>query len=75
MKLSEELLQHHNSGDSGNALEGYAERAEQLELLLKEAAELFRFYEESHRKRGLEHLEKAERNCEIATRIERALNA
>jgi hypothetical protein len=49
------------------------ERIKQLELLLQESAKLFRFYEESHRKRGPEHLEKAERNAEIAKRIEEAL--
>lgn len=50
-------------------------RIEVLEALLVESAELFRFYEDSHRKRGPEHLEKAERNAEIAGRIERALGA
>lgn len=74
MKLSEQLQQDHDSGDFGKALEGYAERALKLEQLLKEAAELFRFYEDSHRKRGDEHLEKAERNAEIAKRIEAALD-
>ncbi len=43
--------------------------------LLKESAELFRFYEQSHRARGPEHLTKAERNAEIAGRIEAALAA
>lgn len=32
MKLSEQLKQDHESGDFGNALEGYAERAEALEI-------------------------------------------
>ena len=31
MKLSEQLEQNHNSGDFGEALEGYAERAKELE--------------------------------------------
>lgn len=31
MRLSEQLRRDHESGDFGNALEGYAERAEQLE--------------------------------------------
>lgn len=44
-----------------------------MEALLRESAELFRFYEESHRKRGPEHLEKAERNADIAGRIEELL--
>jgi len=74
MKLSEQLQQDHDCGDFGKALEGYAERAKQLENLLKEAADLFRFYEDSHRKRGAQHLEKAERNAEIAKRIETALD-
>jgi hypothetical protein len=43
--------------------------------LLKESAELFRFYERSHRVRGPEHLEKANRNAEIAGRIEAMLSA
>ncbi len=42
---------------------------------LEEAAALFRSYEQSHRARGPEHLEKAERNAEIAARIEAALAA
>lgn len=41
--------------------------------LLREAAALFRTYEQSHRARGPEHLEKAEKNAEIANRIEKAL--
>ena len=41
--------------------------------LMREAAELFRFYEASHRARGPEHLAKAERNADIATRIEAVL--
>lgn len=43
--------------------------------LLREAATLFRSYERSHRARGPEHLQKAERNAEIAGRIEAALIA
>ena len=74
MKLSDDLQQCHVSGDFGKALEGYAERAQQLEQLLHESAKLFRFYEDSHRKRGIEHLEKAERNAEIAKRIEVVLD-
>ena len=31
MKLSEQLKQDHECGDFGNAIEGYAERAEALE--------------------------------------------
>ena len=31
MKLSERLKQYHQSGDFGNALEGYSKRAEALE--------------------------------------------
>lgn len=45
------------------------------EALLKEAATLFRKYEESHRERGPEHLAKAEVNGEIAGRIEAVLNS
>lgn len=45
------------------------------ETLLIEAAALFRTYEASHRARGPEHLEKAERNAEIASRIESALSS
>lgn len=33
MKLSEQLKQDHECGDFGRALEGYAERAEELESL------------------------------------------
>ena len=44
-----------------------------LEKLLAEAAQLFRKYEESHRKRGPEHLDKAKTNAEIAGRIEALL--
>ena len=54
-------------------IDDLVEIAKQQEALLKEAAELFRFYEDSHRKRGPEHLVKADRNAEIATRIETAL--
>lgn len=63
----------HDSGDVGGCLEGLPKRASELEELLEEAANLFRFYEQSHRSRGPEHLEKAERNAEIAGRIEKAL--
>lgn len=38
--------------------------------LLKEAAELFRFYETSHRAKGAGHEEKVLRNADIAKRIE-----
>ena len=37
MKLSDDLQQCHISGDFGNALEGYAERAKQLEDALNDA--------------------------------------
>lgn len=43
------------------------------DALLAEAAALFRTYEASHLVRGPEHAEKAERNAEIAGRIESAL--
>jgi hypothetical protein len=36
MKLSEELQQHDDSGDSGRAFEGLAERAEALEMALED---------------------------------------
>jgi hypothetical protein len=35
MKLSEQLKQDHECGDFGNALEGYSEKAKELEGLLK----------------------------------------
>lgn len=38
MRLSEQLQQDHNSGDFGKALEGYAERAKQLEDLVESVA-------------------------------------
>ena len=38
MKLSEQLRRDHDSGDFGKALEGYAERAEQLEQQAVELA-------------------------------------
>ena len=37
MKLSDDLQQCHVSGDFGKALEGYAERAKQLEDALNDA--------------------------------------
>lgn len=44
--------------------------------LLKEAGELFRFYEKQHRAKNTEESTvKAERNAEIASRIEAILNA
>jgi len=36
MKLSEQLKQDHESGDCGRWLEGYAERAKQMEDIIKE---------------------------------------
>lgn len=44
-----------------------------LRGLLSEAAQLFRFYEQSHRQRGPEHAQKADRNAEVARRIEATL--
>lgn len=41
-----------------------------LEDMLREAAQLFRFYEQSHRAKGPGHEEKVRRNADIATRIE-----
>ena len=38
MKLSEQLQQMHDSGDCGKALEGYAERAKQLEEITEAVA-------------------------------------
>lgn len=75
MLLSEKINNLKQFSNVGN--EGFGScfvHAKEYESLLKEAAELFRFYEDSHRKRGPEHLEKAERNAEIATRIEAVLN-
>lgn len=47
--------------------------AQPLTDLLREAGELFRFYEQSHRAKGAGHEAKAKRNAEIAERIERVL--
>lgn len=55
------------------SLEMCIHQNQQFRMLLKEAAELFRFYENSHRQRGPEHTEKAERNADIAKRIELAI--
>jgi hypothetical protein len=35
MKLSEQLKQDHDSGDCGKALEGYSEKAQELENLIE----------------------------------------
>jgi molybdate-binding protein len=40
MKLSEQLKQDHESGDFGKALEGYAERAEELEEIVQAVAHI-----------------------------------
>lgn len=40
MRLSDQLLEDHNSGDFGKALEGYAERAKQLENLVEAMAHI-----------------------------------
>lgn len=40
MKLSEKLAQDHESGDFGKALEGYAERAAELEEFVKAIAHI-----------------------------------
>lgn len=50
----------------------YAE-IERLRALLAEAGALFRFYEQSHRAKGPDHKDKADRNAEIAGRIKAAL--
>lgn len=50
-----------------------AAEIERLRALLAEAGALFRFYEQSHRAKGLGHEAKAERNAEISERIEAAL--
>lgn len=46
--------------------------SQQIELL-REAAALFRFYEQSHRAKGAGHEEKVARNADIAGRIEACL--
>ncbi len=64
------------AGPDGFATWKEAAVAERVRRVRAEsAAELFRFYEQSHRARGPEHLTKAERNAEIAGRIEAALAA
>ncbi len=40
MKLSEQLKQDHDCGDFGKALEGYAERAEELEGVVEAVAHI-----------------------------------
>ena len=40
MRLSEQLKQDHDCGDFGKALEGYAERAEALEEIVKAVAHI-----------------------------------
>ncbi len=60
--------------EAAAAISAVATGADHL-ALLREAATLFRSYEQSHRARGPEHLQKAERNAEIAGRIEAALIA
>ena len=54
MKLSELLKQDHECGDFGQALDGYAERAEKLEKMLWDS-----FYDEAHRN-GTSHEKAAE---------------
>ena len=49
------------------------QRAARYETLLAEASHLFRAYEKAHRALGLDHQKKAERNAEIAKRIEEAV--
>jgi hypothetical protein len=73
MPISRSLKGLHNCGDYGDALRGLGSEVSRLEDLLKESAALFRTYEESHRARGPEHLEKANRNADIAGRIEATL--
>lgn len=75
MRLSDKLKQDQIPTDPSHRIDELIHQAKMMEELLIESAELFRFYEDSHRKRGPEHLEKAERNAEIAGRIERALGA
>jgi len=48
MKLSDDLQQCHISGDFGKALEGYAERAKQLEDALKDARGALLYVREVH---------------------------
>ncbi len=40
MRLSEQLKQDHDSGDFGKALEGYAERAAELEKIAEAVAHI-----------------------------------
>lgn len=40
MRLSEQLLQDHNCGDFGRALEGYSERAKKLEDIVEAVAHI-----------------------------------
>lgn len=40
MRLSEQLKKDHQSGDFGRALEGYAERAEELERIVEAVAHI-----------------------------------
>lgn len=46
MKLSEQLRRDHDSGDFGRALEGYAKRAEDLELMIEKLQERIASLEE-----------------------------
>ena len=78
MSKSEQIIKSIEDADEIEILEFDFEpcfhRLRNMETLLKEAAELFRVYEDSHRRRGVQHLEKAERNAEIAARIEAVLH-
>lgn len=71
-RLSVRLQKLHDVSPD-NTLESFILHAIKLEELLIESAATFRFYEDSHRKRGPEHLAKADRNADIASRIETAL--
>jgi hypothetical protein len=72
MRLSDKICENEELG-VGEQQHGLLCQAMAYEFLLLEARALFRTYEESHRKRGPEHLEKAERNADIAKRIEECL--
>lgn len=48
MKLSEKLQQDHDCGDFGKALEGYAERAKQLENKVEAMAKALKRIEKWH---------------------------
>lgn len=74
MRLSKQLQNVHSLSTDNETLRDLGDRAQAMERLLTEAAELFRTYEQSHRVRGPEHLAKAERNADIASRIEHELN-